>query len=393
MANTKRDVTSYENCDCKHEIFNLNNLYAGFQKAKENSDWKAQVQRYEMNLLPELCELHKEIKEKSFEFLPPTKFIINERGKTRLITGEQIRDRVAKSVLCEEGLWPIVSNYLIYDNGASLKGKGISFTRNRLKTHLRKYYQQTKSNKGYVLLIDFTKYFDNIQHEPFVNMFKDYGIDDDSLWLLEKTVKQSRVDVSYMDDFEYEQCMDKTFNSLEYSQVNNSLLVQEKYMDKHFNIGCPVAQVAGVAYPTPVDNYIKIVRGIKFFARYMDDSYIIHESKEYLQELLVDITEEANKIGIKINSKKTRICKLSEHWRFLQIQYSLTETGRIIEKINPKRLTNMRRKLKKLALFLEEKDFDDLYKSWFKNHYKIMSKRQRKNMDELYFKLKGEHYA
>ena len=72
------------------------------------------------------------------------------------------------------------------------------------------------------------------------------------------------------------------------------------------------------------------------------------------------------------------------------MQYSLTDTCRIIQKINPKRLTAMRRKMKKVACKMTEKEFCDWYKSWFHGYYKIMSKQQRKNMDELYNKLKGE---
>ena len=89
-----------------------------------------------------------------------------------------------------------------------------------------------------------------------------------------------------------------------------------------------------------------------------------------------------------MNRKKTRICKLSEHWRFLQVQYSLTDTGRVIQKINPKRLTEMRRRLKKVAPKMTEKQFTDYYTSWFKNHYRIMSRRQRENMDTLFNQLK-----
>ena len=120
----------------------------------------------------------------------------------------------------------------------------------------------------------------------------------------------------------------------------------------------------------------------------MDDSYIIHESKEFLLELLEEIIEIAREIGITVNTRKTRVCKLSEHWRFLQVQYSLTDTGRVIQKINPKRLTGMRRKMKKLAPKLSEKEFTDWYESWFKNHYRIMSRQQRSNMDTLFNQLK-----
>lgn len=155
-------------------------------------------------------------------------------------------------------------------------------------------------------------------------------------------------------------------------------------MDKHLSIGDQIAQVAGISYPIRFDNYIKIVKGVKFYARYMDDSYIIHRDKDYLHGLLAELIEVASKIGITINTRKTRICKLSSMWRFLQIQYSLTDTGRIVKKINPKRLTAMRRKLKKLSFVINQDEFDNLYGSWFNGYFKIMSKQQRKNMNELH---------
>lgn len=203
-----------------------------------------------------------------------------------------------------------------------------------------------------------------------------------------RRVERSRIDVSYMSDEEYEHCLDRLFDSLLYQYMNPKLFTGEKFMGKHLNIGDQVAQTAGISYRIRIDNYVKIVRGVKFYAGYMDDSYAIHESKEFLQELLEDIVEIANELGITVNTRKTRICKLSEHWRFLQVQYSLTDTGRVIQKINPKRLTAMRRKMKKLAPKLTEKEFTDFYKSWFKNHYKIMSKKQRSNMDTLFNQLK-----
>jgi hypothetical protein len=388
MVNTKHDTTSYESCGYKREIFNINALYDAYKRSKRNSDWKPQVQRYEMNFLLELTKLCRELKERTFKFLPSIEFVLRERGKVRVITGEQIHDRIAKGCLCNESLLPSIRKYLIYDNGASLKGKGIDFTRRRIDTHLRKYYQQNKSNEGYILLIDFKKYYDNIRHDHFINIFKDVSITDGALWLMKKTIEKARVDVSYLTDVEYERCMDAVFNSLEYQQISKDKLTGEKFMDKHMNIGDVVAQVAGIAYPIKFDNYIKIVKGIKYYGRYMDDSYIIHSDKDYLKKLLSELIEVADSIGITVNTNKTRICKLSSYWRFLQIQYSLTDTGRIVRKINSKRLTAMRRKLKKLSLVLSEREFENFYKSWIGNHYKIMSKRQRDNMNKLYSKLR-----
>ena len=388
MVNAKHDTFCYDSEGYQREIFDGNALFEAYKRAKKGSDWKPQVQRFEMTYLLELSRIQRELQEMTYEFLPSTQFVLNERGKTRVIRGEQIQDRIVKHTLCDEVLNPAVKNFLIYDNGASLVGKGIAFTRKRLLTHLRRYYAQHHSNDGYILLIDFSKYYDNIRHDILMELMKKYVTDEHSLWLLQKTVDRSKVDVSYMSDDEYENCLDILFNSLLYQEIDQRLLTGEKFMGKHLNIGDQVAQTAGIAYPIPIDNFVKIVKGVKFYGRYMDDSYAIHESKEFLEELLKGIVEIAGSLGITVNLKKTRICKLSDHWRFLQIQYSLTDTGRVIQKINPKRLTAMRRKMKKLAPKLTEKEFTDFFRSWFKNHYKIMSRYQRNNIETLFNQLK-----
>lgn len=397
MVNTKHDTHSYESTSngergYQREIFDGNVLYESFIRAKQGSDWKPQVQKFEMNYLFELADLQTELVSGDYKFLPNTEFTIHERGKVRRITGEQIRDRVSKHALCDEILTPAVQKYLIYDNSASQVGKGIDFARKRLLTHLRKYYSQHKSNDGYILLIDFSKYYDNIRHDRLMEQFEKYIHDPNALNFLRKVVDRSKVDVSYMTDEEYAGCMDTLFNSLEYEQVDKTLRTGKRYMYKHLNIGDQVAQVAGIIYPIPIDNYVKVVQGVKFYGRYMDDSYAIHESKEFLEDLLQGIIAIANELGITVNTRKTRICKLSSMWRFLQVQYSLTDTGRVIQKINPKRLTAMRRKMKKLVYKLPEKEFDDWFNAWMCNHYKIMSKQQRENMNTLYAQLKKEVY-
>jgi len=57
---------------------------------------------------------------------------IKERGKDRKITPIHINDRVIQKVLCDYLLTPLFTPKLIYDNGASLPNKGVSFTRKRV---------------------------------------------------------------------------------------------------------------------------------------------------------------------------------------------------------------------------------------------------------------------
>lgn len=80
MVNTKHDTLSYESKGCQREIYDGNALYDAYLRAKRGSDWKPQVQKYEMTYLLDLSKMQRELKERTYEFLPSTEFIINERG-------------------------------------------------------------------------------------------------------------------------------------------------------------------------------------------------------------------------------------------------------------------------------------------------------------------------
>ena len=388
LVNAKHDIGSYDCSGYQREIlYDGNVLYEAFLNSKKNSDWKESVQRFETNYLLELAKIQKQLKEETYEFKEGSSFILNERGKTRKVTGQHISDRIVNHALCDTIINPALEKYLIHDNGASRKGKGISFSRRRLEQHLHQFYRRTGSNDGYILLIDFTKYYDNLRHDIIIDMMSKYIHDPFVIRLIQKILDCERVDVSYLSNEEYKSCMNSVFNSIEYCNIPKEKLTGEKYMQKHMNIGNQVAQSVGISYRIPFDNYIKIVKGVTEYGAYMDDCYVIHEEKKFLENLLSESIEVAKKIGITINIRKTRICKLSSMWRFLQIQYSLTDTGRVIHKINPKRLTAMRRKMKKLCPAMNHKDFKDFYKSWFQSHFRYMSKQQRKNMDNLFNEL------
>ena len=124
----------------------------------------------------------------------------------------------------------------------------------------------------------------------------------------------------------------------------------------------------------------------------MDDFFIISKNKEDLYIILEEIRKIASKLGIHINENKTKIVRMDETFKYLQIKYQVTSSGHIIKKINPKRVACMRKKLKKLARKLNDGDanynsIEEMYRSWMGNFYKLMSKDQRKNLIRLYEEL------
>lgn len=370
-------------------IYDANTLYESFRRAQKSSPWKAQTQKYEINYLVEIAALQKELKENRYKSLPGSTFIANERGKVRLIHGAQMHDRVMRHSFCDFVLVPTLRKKVIYDNYASLEKRGTEMGRKRLRKHLRHYYITHGSNDGYILLIDFSGFYDNMVHEKVLESVKKYIDDELCIDLLKGVLKTFEQDVSYMTDEEYKKAMFGKFSATEHFKVPKELKTGEKFLPKSVDIGDPVSQIVGVYFPTVIDMFIKVVMGLIYYGRYMDDSFVISRSKEFLVTLLDKIEAIATEMGIIINRKKTRICKLSQQFQFLQHRYFLTDSGRVVEKINPKRITCMRRKLKKLRKKVDRKeitlkDVEIAFKGWFGSHSKYMSKLQRNNIYELY---------
>lgn len=362
------------------KVYNANSLITAFKKCKKNTSWKEPVQRYEANLLLNTYRLQQSLVSGTYQQGPTNEFDIHERGKTRHIKAIGIADRVVQRSTCDNLLLPALRPLLIYDNGSSLENRGVGFTRGRLYTHLERYYDEFGTNAGYILLIDYSKYFDNIQHDVFLNDIKPY-FSKEAYDFIVGLIKNFEIDVSYMSDEEYIGCLNMLFNSLEYEKIDKSLMTGKKFMRKSMGIGSQVSQVAGAFYPHKIDNYCKCVKSIRYYARYADDSYIISPDKNFLKQMLVEITEIAARIGITINPKKARIETLDK-FEFLKLHYSLLPNGRVRVRTTNETFRRERRKLLKLSKKLSTgkislKDIADGHRSWrggvekYGNHYRI----------------------
>ena len=375
-------------------VCDANNLYSAYLASIKGSKWKERSQKFAMNYLRHIFEIQSDLQNRTLTNSPVEEFTLHERGRIRPITSRPIKDRIVRHVLCDEILMPVIRNRVIYDNCASLKGRGMSQQRKRFEIHLHKYYEKY-GNDGWILLGDFSKFYDNIPHDKAKEeLLKLFNHDEYLTWLLDLIFDGFKMDVSYMTDAEYARCMEDVFNKNEYRKIDKDLLTGEKWMDKSVDIGDQLSQIVGIYYPHRIDNYVKTVRAQKFYGRYMDDWYIMSPSKEELEDLLLHIEEIAKELGIHINMKKTRIVKISSVYKFLQVKYSLTEDGTVIRRINPERVTDMRHRLKKLAMKIEngERDYkcaEDMFRSWMGSFYKLMSRKQRENLIALYEDLFG----
>lgn len=384
-----------------HPIADANNLYDAYEKARKGSHWKGQVQKFRWNKLSEIGKLQKELDcfdkktTGAYELSPYSCFTVNERGKTRAITALGIRDRVVKHVLNDVFLLPNIIPHLIYDNGASLEGKGVSFTRKRLVAHLESFFREYKSNDGYIMTMDFSGYYDNIDHEKAIEMICKYVDDETAQRLAWQAYDSYKIDVSYMSEDEYEKAKCEKFSTVEYrKEKHGDDLTGEKYFHKSLSVGDQTSQITAISFPTPMDNLIKIVNGYHYYGRYMDDFYVIAKTVKELKDIQTQIYEQAKELKLIINKKKTNIAKLGKTFTFMQFRYYLRENGHVVVRVNKKTVTRMRRKLKKLAGLVNEgkvglEKVEKMFRSWIADFTKHMSNEQVKNLVSLYQSLFG----
>lgn len=334
-------------------VFSYENLYESYKHCRKGIAWKASVQKYitqaPLNVYNTYCDLmSSKFKTQGFY-----EFDVFEKGRKRHIQSVAINERVVQRCLCDNALVPAMERTFIYDNGASLKGKGYSFAVNRLTEHLHRHYRKY-GQEGYILIFDFSKFFDNVSHELVKRLIKNEITDDRIINLSEHFI--------------------------------------DSFGTKGLGLGSQISQVLALASANKLDHFVKEVLRIKSYARYSDDGYLIHPSKEYLHKCLKAINDICDSLGIVLNKKKTQIIKLSHGFTWLKIRFFLTETGKVIRKICKKSITRQRRKLKKLRKKLDEgkieyADVAQSFQSWRAHASNFNAYHTIKNMDRLYNQL------
>lgn len=269
------------------ELTTLDKLNDAFYQASKASQWKPATQRYHSQLLLNNLALQEELRSGTYRVEPTVNFWINERGKKRYIESPKMRDRIVQKVLTNEILIPNLTKYLIYDNYASLKGRGTTFARKRINILLQRYLNE-HGPEGYALLIDIRNYFGSIDHGILKTMLHE-----------------------------------KIHEPPEIMRLIDYVVDTSSHSDIGLNLGSEAPQIFAVYYLTPVDNFVKTVKGVRYYGRYMDDIIIFGESKEELKLLLEEIEAELAKLKLEVNDRKTHITKLSRGFTFLQVKYDI----------------------------------------------------------------------
>lgn len=339
-------------------VMSFEHLWESYRLCRKRVAWKGSVQRYITRAPIEISNAHASLMSGKYRSGKYYEFVTYERGKRREIKSYTMRDRVIRRCFCDYALVPRICRSFIYDNGASMETKGYHFALNRIIRHLHEYYRENGS-EGYVLTFDFSKFFDSVSHANVKA-------------ILRKTFSDQRI-VRFADAF------------------------IDEFGDVGLGLGSDVSQIIALVSANALDHMFKEQLGIKRYGRYMDDGYLIHKDKKYLQYCLERIKVKCRELGITLNEKKTQIIKLSHGFTFLKARLYLLPSGKVIKKIYKRSVTRMRQKLKKLrqrvdAGKMTEQSVYQAYRSWRDGYAaNFNARRTIRNMDRLYLKLYKFH--
>ena len=309
------------------DVFSYSNLYFAGKKCCNGVRWKNSVQRFEHHLLSGTAQRRRAILDGTWVPSKYVHFKISERGKTREIDAPRIQDRQIHKVYTRKVLLPLYKPDMIWNNGASLPGKGFHFTKNELKKDLR-YHFSRYGRDGKIILMDCQQFFPSAPHEP--------------IFLRHRRLIRNE-DVRKIGDD----------------------IVKMTPGGRGIPLGVETSQAEMISFPSPLDNYIKCQLSLKCAGHYMDDYYIIIPPDRDAQEILSLVIAKAESIGLTISKKKTTIAPLARPFRFCKAKYILTETGRVIICGNKGSVKRTRRKIKAFYHKVQsgEMTYEDLWTS------------------------------
>ena len=310
----KKRAAFMEQYDSYTGTFDHENMWTSGHKCCNGVRWKASIQRWESLLLTNVSDDYDSVisgrfLKKSGKFYC---FDLYERGHLRHIRSVKVEERCVQKCLCDFSLVPALTHGFIYDNGATMKNKGTSFSEKRLTKHLREYARtygvDNVLERGYVVLFDFHHYFDNADHAVLFAAVERIYHDAHMVEIIEK----------FISDFG----------------------------EKGLGLGSQVSQVLALALADPLDHAIKDRLRMKWYGRYNDDGYVLCRDKAEAVMVMAAIRELAARLNIIVNEKKTHIVKFSRGFQYLKIRYHMTETGRIVRHINHDGIKRQRGRLR-----------------------------------------------
>lgn len=228
----------------------------------------------------------------------------DDRGPPACLQG--CKDKVVQHALVDNLIYERITNSFILDNYASQKGKGLHFGLDRLRGFFTEYWNKYRTAEGWVLKADVRHFFASIDHDKLKEKLKRLDLEPIVFDLL----------CTYIDSTD------------------------------GLPLGYQTSQLFALLFLDEFDHFVKERLHIRWYGRYMDDFFLIHPDKDYLQFCLKEIRAFMASLGLELN-EKTQIFPIRNGIDFLGFHTYLTEEGKVIRKLRHSSIKRMRSKLRR----------------------------------------------
>ncbi len=240
------------------QITSIDNLQLADAIACKGKSKQYGVIVHNQNKEANILKLHQMLQQKSYQTSAYTTFIIHEPKEREIFRLPYFPDRITHHAIMNV-LEPVFVKTFTADTYSCIKGKGIHAAVNAVKAALK-----NTTDTKYCLKLDIKKFYPSINHDILKQLLRKKFKDADLLWLLNGIIDSA----------------------------------------SGLPIGNYLSQYLANFYLTYFDHWLKETKQVKYYYRYADDLVILHNSKEYLHQLLSDIKSYLNtnlKLTVKQN--------------------------------------------------------------------------------------------
>lgn len=242
------------------KIIDKDNLRLAHLNARKGKTHYTDVKKVDADTDKYIDKLHAMLLNHTYRTSPYKTKEISEPKKRLIYKLPYFPDRIVHHAIMNV-LQPIWDKTFIHDLYSAIPGKGLHAGSYRLRQ-----FMKDKAGTSYCLKFDISKYYPSINHDILLGMVRRKIKCKDTLWLLEEIIR---------------------------SPGGNT----------NVPIGNYLSQYLSNLYLSEFDHWIKEKCRIEYYIRYCDDGVILHSSKAYLKELLVEIRKYLSSIGLTLNPK------------------------------------------------------------------------------------------
>ena len=303
--------------DTPHRL--LEDLYRAYLAARRHKRGKGYQVRFEMNQERELVKLRDELLARRYEPRPSSCFIIHD-PKMREVFAAEFRDRVVHHLFFNY-THETFERTFIADSYSCIEGKGTHFGIARLAHHIRSC-SENWSKPCFVLKLDIKGYFMHIDRRILLNRCRE---------ILAKACARrgeralGGADAAFVDYLLEKICLlNPLFDCRVVGDRNEwrNLPEDKSLFFSQEGCGLPIgnlsSQLFSNVYLGLLDDFVKRELKVRRYGRYVDDVYIVGESKDELKSLIGPIRGFLrDRLRLELSERKTRICDARQGVEFL----------------------------------------------------------------------------